>query len=105
MRRLMPKPTAAVHKIGQEGVMRVFFPAAAVLASFLAVSGRAQTPEPSVDPAPSPPATAEDATDPDPDSADLSITGTVSYRELKFEQVGTPKVEFSGRVVAPELGP
>ena len=85
--------------------MRVLIPAVALLASVLAASGRAQTPPPAAPPPPEPvESAAEDATDPDPDSADLSITGTVRYRELKFEQVGTPKVEFKGQVVAPDLG-
>ena len=84
--------------------MRALFPTVVVLASVLAASGRAQTPPaPAASPSPSP-SPAPEATDPDPDSADLSITATVSYRELKFEQAGTPKVEFSGRVVAPDLG-
>ena len=83
--------------------MRALLPVVAVLASVLAAYGHAQTPAPS----PAPPSASPDpeATDPDPDSADLSITATVSYRELKFDQVGTPKVEFSGRVVAPEVAP
>ncbi len=72
-----------------------------VLASAVAAAVHAQAPA-SPSPAPSP--TAE-ATDPDPDSAELSITGSISYRELKFDVAGTPKVEFSGRVTAPELGP
>jgi hypothetical protein len=83
--------------------MRAGLPVAMVLVSVLAASGRAQTPPAQPSPMPSAPPDA-DATDPDPDSADLSITATVTYRELKFEEVGTPKVEFSGKVVAPELG-
>ena len=88
--------------------MRVMVPIVVVLASTLIGSGlAAQTPRPPApSPSPSPSAAApEEANDPDPDSADLSITATVSYEELKFDQVGTPKVEFSGQVVAPELGP
>ena len=83
--------------------MRKWVPAAAVLALVTAASARAQVSAPP--PAPSPAAPpSEEATDPDPDSADLSITGSVTYRELKFEQAGTPKVEFTGGVVAPQLG-
>jgi hypothetical protein len=66
-----------------------------------AVYATGQTPAPSASPAPAP---SPEAVDPDPDSADISITSTVRYRELKFEQVGTPKVEFKGGVDAPALG-
>lgn len=33
----------------------------------------------------------------DPDEADISITATVRIRELRFEVVGDPKVEFFGQ--------
>ena len=74
-----------------------------VLAFAVAAAVHAQAPAsaPTPSPAPSP----AEATDPDPDSADLSITGSVRYRELKFDVAGTPKVEFTGRVAAPDLGP
>ena len=81
--------------------MRVLVPAVVVLASSLAAMAPAQTPEIAPPPAAE---TAVDATDPDPDSADLSITATVRYESLKFEVAGTPNVEFSGRLVVPELG-
>jgi hypothetical protein len=84
--------------------MRIVIPAVAVLASVLALPAGAQTPLSTPSPVPSSEAPATEATDPDPDSADLSITGSVTYRELKFDQAGTQKVEFSGRVSAPELG-
>jgi len=81
--------------------MRVLVPAVFVLASSLAASAAAQTPGIAPPPAGE---TAPEATDPDPDSADLSITATVRYESLKFEAAGTPKVEFTGRLVVPELG-
>lgn len=82
--------------------MRAWSAAAVIFASSLAASAAAQLPAPVATPSPTPPA---EAADPDPDSADLSITGSVTYRELRFDHAGTPKVEFTGRVVAPELGP
>jgi hypothetical protein len=87
--------------IGQEVVMRVLVPAVAVFASSLAALAAAQTPETARPPAAQ---TAVDATDPDPDSADLSITATVHYESLKFEVAGTPKVEFTGGLAAAEPG-
>ena len=83
--------------------MRAWSAVAVILASSFVPAARAQSPAPLVTPSPASPV--EDAGDPDPDSADLSITGSVTYRELRFEEAGTPKVEFTGRVVAPVLGP
>jgi pyruvate/2-oxoglutarate dehydrogenase complex dihydrolipoamide acyltransferase (E2) component len=93
----------AVHMMGQEVQMRALVAVVALFASVPAVPARAQNPPPAPPRPSASPAPAE-ANDPDPDSADLSITGTVTYRELKFDQAGTPNVEFSGRVQAPELG-
>jgi len=75
--------------------------AVVVLAS--AASLAAQTPAPAPSPAPFPSPVAAPA-DPDPDSADISFTATVKYRELRFDVVGDPKVEFKGGVDAPALG-
>ena len=72
--------------------------AAVVVVLAFAASGAAQSPAPSPSPFPA----AEN--DSDPDSADISFTATVTYRELRFETVGNPKVEFQGGVDAPELG-
>ena len=80
------------------------WPVAPVILATRLGAALAQPLPPAPVPAASPAATAAE-TDPDPESADLSITGSVTYRELSFEQAGTPKVEFSGRVVAPVLGP
>ena len=76
--------------------MKSWVPVAAVTASLLAATFAFPGQAPAVVASPEP-------TDPDPDSAELSITGSVTYRELKFEEAGTPKVEFTGRVMAPEL--
>ena len=81
--------------------MRVLVPAVVVLASSLAALAPAQTPQTA--PPPAAPVAAE-AADPDPDSADLSITATVRYESLKFDVAGTPDVDFTGRLVVPELG-
>ena len=81
--------------------------AVAALVVFSAASGEAQAPpppSPSPSPAPSAAVAPDDVGDPDPDSADISLTATVRYRELEFEQVGNPKVEFKGGVDAPALG-
>ena len=71
----------------------------------LVLAGMAQAaaaPAPPPSPSPLPPSAA--GTDPDPDSADISFTATVKYRELRFDVVGDPKVEFKGGVDAPALG-
>ena len=52
----------------------------ALLLMLAASTARSQQPSPS----------------PTPDSADLSITATVTWRELRFDQVGQPAVEFTG---------
>jgi hypothetical protein len=89
--------------IGREVVMRALLPIVAVLGSALAASAPGQAPAPAAQPSPSPAASpAPDETDPDPDSADVSITATVSYKTLKFDQVGTPRVDFTGQIATPQ---
>ena len=44
-----------------------------------------------------PPADAQSASQPSADSLDLSITANVTARELRFEVVPNPKVEFPGK--------
>ena len=85
--------------------MKASFGLACAVVAVAAIAA-AQSPAPSPAPAatPSPASDPADDSDPDPDSADISFTSTVRYRELEFEQVGTPKVEFKGGVEAPALG-
>lgn len=83
--------------------MRGWLAAVGVLAS-TAVLG-AQVPAPAASPSPSAfPSPVSQPADPDPDSADISFTANVKYRELRFEVVGDPNVQFKGGVDAPALG-
>jgi len=67
---------------------------AAALALASAVAAAAQSvPRPS--PSPSPSASPSPAPVPSA-GPDIEITAHVHYRELRFDSVGTPKVEFSG---------
>ena len=74
-------------------------PAAIVLCLLLAITATAQsrqrknTPRSQTEPTPAPQASRA-ATAPLPD---LEITANVTVRELKFEQVGDAKVEFTGQ--------
>ena len=97
-----PGALLLVHNI-EEGVLVGGWRAGVVVLVF-AASAAAQAPAPATSPSPSPSPAASEPADPDPDSADISFTSTVRYKELKFESVGTPKVEFQGGVDAPALG-
>lgn len=57
---------------------------------------RAQGDQPATQQA-APPADRQSASQPGPDSVDLSITANVTARELRFEAVPNPKVEFPGK--------
>lgn len=63
--------------------------AAALAALACAAHARAQTQTPTPTPAPQQPAAVEDV--------DLAITARVTARELRFEKVPNPKVEFTGK--------
>jgi len=61
------------------------------------------SPVPSVAPSPSPSVSPSASRSPRPSPAvspatppDIELTATVRWRELRFDEVGTPKVEFSG---------
>jgi hypothetical protein len=60
------------------------------------------SPSPSVSPSPSPRPSSRPSARPSPTVSpaetppDVELTATVHWRDLRFEQVGTPKVEFSG---------
>jgi hypothetical protein len=77
--------------------------AAVVIVFVSAAPLAAQAPAPAASPSPFPAPLSAPA-DPDPDSADISFTATVEYRELRFDVVGDPKVEFEGGLDAPALG-
>jgi hypothetical protein len=68
------------------------------VAVLLATSAWSQPPAPSPAPAASPVPASSPTPVPHASAApDIEITATVRWRELKFETVGTPRVEFSGQ--------
>ncbi|HEX8775773.1 MAG TPA: hypothetical protein VF735_19530 [Pyrinomonadaceae bacterium] len=66
-----------------------------VLCCYGSVSVRAQAGDQSATPQAAPPANQQSASQ--SDSLDLSITANVTARELRFEAVPDPKVEFPGK--------
>jgi hypothetical protein len=74
---------------------RSLFVAAVLIAASAAAVAAAQAPAPAVSPSPRPSPSPSPAASSDR-PPDIELTAHVTYRELRFDRVGTPRVEFSG---------